>query len=564
MTFHIDEHAFDLYEGQVYFAEFETLFVSFVNPDGISRVELKKTLHRNALVRNLSYTASAVRADKTLLKYAGQVRNQEASSGLSIVIVDFGVLRTVSAVGLIAGTSNLEVAGVRTWNGTRFDLSPYPRRSSATTAPTAPSTETVAVFGEVQTTKVELAFFGTGMSLEDISTQVWIRFPDAPSDLELRIDNGPPVWQAPGPAQAGIGGWNDQSERTVDLAAAVAPLLGDPTNDAPVDLSLLLTSRVPGRLALQEQTSTTDIVYLARANLGVENRITLSFEEEGLDVASFVVPSWVASVEEVRLTCSGKFDAERVIPAIGPELATTLGASAIDASVAFLALRPDRKACVRLPAGTGLSQLSGLRLPLRTDAEGAEVLIQLLAVAPETLEPALPLDAQASTPVVLSANADDELWTTFRFPTPVELDVDPDAPPPAWAVVVPTRGNVYWSLGVFDAQETPNPLRRAGAGQWQTLPRRITDAENVGGRVRMIGTAPKALPIAPLRVSAANNAEFPLTPATKPAVFTWKPTTHLTPREVGGQKLLDLTFTCYGSGTYNIDQVEIVASRTET
>ena len=62
--------------------------------------------------------------------------------------------------------------------------------------------------------------------------------PDAPSDLELRIDDGPPVWRSNGAVRLEPGtdlsldGFNQNGQRLVDLTAALAALTGNPV--APV------------------------------------------------------------------------------------------------------------------------------------------------------------------------------------------------------------------------------------------------------------------------------------------------------------------------------------------
>src|SRR6185295_3420891 len=104
---------------------------------------------------------------------------------------------------------------------------------------------------EVRTERIEVIVTGTVVAAQ-LATEMFFVMPDLPSGLELRIDDGPPVFKHPAPVQPGdetaLGDadWNAQARRIVHLADAFARLTGDATRDEPVTFKLVLSSRAPG------------------------------------------------------------------------------------------------------------------------------------------------------------------------------------------------------------------------------------------------------------------------------------------------------------------------------
>ncbi|HET9933952.1 MAG TPA: hypothetical protein VFQ35_24780, partial [Polyangiaceae bacterium] len=190
---------------------YETLHAPLVRTDGISSRTVVKRLHRNALVRRLNYVVSAGRAAAALLANAGQVRLQESTPGLTQVVVDFGVPRTVASVGALDATGGpeLKILSVSVWDGAKFLKTAHYSASWAQAyqngtvvdivTASDPSTAKMAIFPEVRTERLLLVLVGEADAVA-VSNNVWVRLPDAPTDLELRLD-GAVVWSAPGPAE---------------------------------------------------------------------------------------------------------------------------------------------------------------------------------------------------------------------------------------------------------------------------------------------------------------------------------------------------------------------------
>ena len=168
----------------------EFAYFPYFYADGATDYALDITLPRNALVDQLDTVVTAARAFSVPAQVVAQVRTASIRGGKSVVL-DFGTLRTVSAVTLPLGFT---VQRLSIWNGLEF-------RDENLVPPGATSGHMVLT-AEVRTERLMIEAAGTG-SAESLATGILLVLPDAPSDLELRVDGGAPVWIHSGPAQAG-------------------------------------------------------------------------------------------------------------------------------------------------------------------------------------------------------------------------------------------------------------------------------------------------------------------------------------------------------------------------
>lgn len=542
--------------------------------NGTTTAALDVKLAGNALVHELDVVVKADRASWSALGAVGQVRRQDGPEGDITVVVDFGAPRTVSAVAVVGALVSssapggiLSITAVRAWLGNAFDdelLYPPPYSDDADDSSTA-----VARFtAEVRTERLQIYLTATnkaGLNDSAAAERLAVEFPSLPGDLELRIDGGPPVWTWPGPVQPGTGPEDfkqvgSATQKTVSLRDALAKLTGDPDQPQERTFHLELVARQPGLLSLAE--SSRKLSYLVRTPLEPEGSKELVFASEGAQDLALTLPSDAKKLEEVRLTVSGALPPERGLPPVGPALATE----------ADLILTPDRAACVRLAQASGLKELTGVRLPLRAHAGGAEVRVLLLAHQPDesaegTAGAALE-GASASTPVVLEAPATgdtSDTWTLFEFPKPVALRGDLP-----WAAVLVGRGTVEWSLGRSAAGEAPLPLRRGGpTGPWEPLPAAITLSGNVGGRVHALGHAANGSAVArpvrllPVHTGAAPVAGTPevlVTPTARGVAAQWPPEGSSFTLDVTG-KTAGLRITSLTAGTVTLGDVVAVVSK---
>jgi len=499
--------------------------------NGLSSFALPVTLPRNAVVRRASFVVTAKRAGATAIETVAQYRVSDSAStdlvgrGKSIV-VDFGMPRTVSAVQVPHG---LSVVRVTPWIGAGFAPSAAYAASVASSIPSgalivnppSPSTVEFAFLrSEIRTERLLVEIVGNPTEAQ--LAQVAVVLPESPNDLEIRIDGGAPVWKAPGPAQQGTGkalseqDWNEDNQRLVNLGPAFAALTGDPAATDNVTFDLVLTSRVPGVLKVEPNPAEYDVIR--RLRFGTETSREITFDSEGsFDLPIDLPPPAGSSprlLREIRFTALGKPTLERVLPPIGPAFAQK----------ADLILDSHRSALVRIAPGESLSDILGVRLPLRTGPAGAEARIVLWHNRlTETQEPDAAFGAEGTSEPVTLAESDTENWVTFPFRQAVKFD--PKNPP--WAALVVSRGEVVWPLGESSGLDaTMANVIRLGppAGPWKVLPPPFFDVASglsgARGRIRVAGTTPKEKPLAPwLLQIGASTPLFPVLPTPKGVAF---------------------------------------------
>jgi hypothetical protein len=549
---------------EVLFGEFTYYYVGQVDTYGAVQHTSGITLPRNALVEEFDVLVTAARATAVHANVVGQVRagpssdTAVGSQGLSVV-VDFGTPRTVNAVTV---PSSYQIAAVKIWNGAQFvepgiyrtflASSALPPHDLILTPPNPTSTAARAVLpAEPRTERLLIEVVGSTSDAGPLIEELSVALPDAPGDLELRINGGAPAWLHPGPVPPAQGttpsedAWNADAERIVPLADALGALTGDPTASDDATFELKLTSRSPGLLKVEELSR--QIKRIRRAMFDGRATTTIGFDEEGAVDLALNVPGLPSdtTVFEIRLTMEGDFEKERFLPPIGPEPFPTVD----------LRLDQERAVLIRLAADAGLAELTGLRLPLAAGDDGAELRVVLWSNAePGVALPTAPIDDATSEPMVLDAGSADA-FRTFSFEAPVVLDAD-NLP---WAAILATRGQAILSVAQSTGDSDPLAAQifRLGphAGPWMLPPAglRAGALAAVRARARMIGTAPKDAPIAPVTaaVVGSSGGAVELFPARKPATLT-------IPGGVGGTATL--RFVARAVGTLTLRDVDIVSA----
>ena len=545
-----------------YYRRGET-WVEWGDAEGVSSRTLVKSLAHNALVRAFTVRVAAARADGTTLANAGQVRLQAETEGSKIIVVDFGMLRTVSGVGRVDGAPAMRICYLRRFKGDQFDnVNLYFEDCETDDIDAMMIRSAEENSFETRTDRVRLKVKSSA-SLSTLSSAIWLQFPDLPSDLDIRINGGAPAWTAPGVAQPNTRGWDENTQQDVDLTSALAALTGDPHDASPLETSIVLSSRIPGILAIEEVT--VDVAYLARVAFGDAEETTLVIDAEGQYDVVLALPSWVNRVQEVRFTVAGTVASERILEPVGPPPALLSGGS----GVAYeLLLDVDHAAAARLDAATPFAEIVAVRMPLRAGADGAEV----RAVLHEGTDngPTRPVDGGTSTPVDLppGSTADTDVWTTFSMPKPVKRKPELVY----WVVVVVGRGSVSWSLGQFVNAGVAVPIRRGAAtGPWHELPNVTLASGAVGARIRAVGKASPAAPVAPLLATIVGHetSQIAVTPVAKGIAATWVApgsvvgTTHpsIAPSGPSSAPTITLRLTSRMTGTIKLSAVDVVATK---
>lgn len=546
------------------FKYYETGFtwIPWTDADGVASRTLVQPLARNALVRRFTVRVGAARADFTTLANAGQVRLQAEPENSKIIVVDFGMLRTVSGIGRVGGPGapDMTICSLRAHRGDDFDTTDlYLEDCDATDAVTARSIEANTFESRTDRVRIKVK---TNASLATIADSLWLQFPDLPTDLDLRVNGAAPAWLAPGVAQPNTRGWDANTEQVVDLTAALAAISGDARDASPLDATIVLASRIPGKLTLA--TVESDIAYLARVAFSASEETTLALDQEGEYDLVLQLPAWVKQVQEVHLTVTGTVPAERILEPVGPPIALQARGS----GVAYdMLLDVDHAGAARLDSARRFAELTGLRLPLRAGSDGAEV--RVVMHEGNDSGPLRPAAGGTSTPVDIGAApaGTEDVWTTFPLPKPMKLDPKLKY----WGVVVVGRGSASWSLGRFTSPAAVVPIRRgAVTGPWYALPNVGSDATTLGGRVRAVGKAPSATPVAPLLIGiAGSTAQVEATPTPKgigvawvaPGAVTGGQHPSVAPNGPSSAPTLTLRLASRMTGTVKVSAVDVVATK---
>lgn len=473
---------------------------------GISSASLPVTLAKNTLVRRFNVIVTATRATTTQAITAAQVRAYDTPSG-NTAVIDFGVPRTLSAISV----RSADIVSVKAWTGAAFG-DPFYGVERVLRGPQA-------IFdSEVRSERFLVRLSNPIKRLEE---EMFLELPELPTDLEIRINGGAPVWTNPGAVQPTTAElnpetWDSTGRRVVDLRDALNALLADPLSDATASYEITVTTKVPGRLLIVEDTRRghdRSLSYVNRILFQHDPEKTLDFEEEGVLAVPLPLPSTSTRrrVEEVHLTAIANLPQERTMPPVGPLPASTTQTPVL----AEMIIDAGHAACVRLGVSDEeeeleLEQLTAIRLPLAAEGDGAEVRVVLWSNG--ATGPSEPLPGGVSKPMTLPASA--EKWTRFEFAKPVPVDADN----PPWAAVLASRGTVSWALAnraVQTGLRTPddafvqsNVVRRGSPnGPWEPLPSPFTAPGGLmaaAGRVRIAGRSPKEAPVAPILMTLAS------------------------------------------------------------
>jgi hypothetical protein len=382
-----------------------------------------------------------------------------AGSKSTQIVVDFGVLRTVSSV-----SATHEVVSVDAWRGTQFDQ-PVVTDSDGSRFVT---------FTEVQTERL-LVGLAESVSPASFADDAGVTTTTPPADLTLFV-GGAAAYARPGAVP------QDFSE-LVDVTPALQTALdgATPGADGNVTVPIVLRARVPGTLGLG---LAEPIGYLRTHAVSFPgDTTTRTLESEGQVEIALPLPDdaedWI--VHRVIATVVATDDApQRVLPPVGPDVTPE----------AALVLDPDRRLLVRVPAErlAPFERLAGVRVSATPDEGGVELSGALLADAGG--EPGAPLPKGTFTPVTLDAAAAPSFVT---LPLPQPLKVSAEAP--LWFSLAVTRGSAAIELAVPGGDTVDAGLRRVMPnGVVRPLSSPVGVRTDVL-RLRLVGIPPELAPI---------------------------------------------------------------------
>jgi hypothetical protein len=376
------------------------------------------------------------------------------------IVVDFGVLRTVSSV-----SAPKDIESIDAWRGTQFDQFVFGAGSRA-----AADVE----FTEVQTERL-LVNLVNSVSPATFAADATVTTTTPPADLELLV-GGTRAYTRSGPVPQGF---TEQVDVTGALQAAVDAAPPGPDED--VTVPVVLRARVPGTLGLE---LAQPIGYLRTHAVSFPgDTTTRSPGEEGELVITLPLPDdaedWIIHRVLATVVASDD-DPQRVLPPVGPPAT----------SEAELILDPDRRLVVRVPPErlAPFERLAGVRVSARPEEGGVELAGALLDDADGA--PGEPVPKGTFTPVTLDAT-DAPSFVTLPLPAPVKVAADA----PLWFSLAATRGSAAVELAAPTGEAADATLRRVmpnGAVRPLSSPVGVrTDVL----RLRLAGIPPELAPI---------------------------------------------------------------------
>jgi hypothetical protein len=433
------------------------------------------TLPAGAVVTKAAFTIAG--SAPAFATPVGDIATVRAAAGAPTassdrLVVDFGVLRTVSSV-----NAPVDVSAVSGWRGTQFDMFVAEGSGSG-----------YVEFTEVQTERL-LVYLASSVSPSSFAEHARVTTTTPPADLELLVA-GTRAWNRAGPVPEGF-------SEDVDVTAALQAALdaGTPGADGLIHVPVTLRARVPGTLEL---SLAEPVSYLRTHTVAFGAPAMRTFGEEGELIVPLPLPDdaagWIVHRVLVTVTATDD-DPQRVLPPVGP----------VPSALAELVLDPDRRIVVHVPAGrfARFEQLLGVRISVQPLAGGVELSGAMLADAERAHEddpplPGEPLPKGTFTPVTLDA-ADEPAFVTLALPQPLKLVAGADL----WFSLAATRGSAVVGLAAPGDPAAPATLRRVmpnGA---------VRELSSAGGvstdvlRLRVIGLAPPLAPIDLVEVELA-------------------------------------------------------------
>jgi hypothetical protein len=413
---------------------------------------------------------------------AGDIGTVRASSGppgepSDELVLDFGVLRTVSSVDAPAAISS-----VKGWRGTQFDMDIASDENSA-----------YVEFTEVQTERL-LVKLTSQLSPASFAQDGTVTTTTPPADLELLV-GGTRAWNQAGPVPEGF---SQDVDVTTALQAAVDG--GTPDAGGMIAVPVLLRARIPGALTLGLAEPLGYLRTYAVQFPGPANR---TFAEEGRLAVELPLPAdasgWIVHRVLATVTATAD-DPQRVQPPVGPD----------PTAAAELVLDPDRRIVVHVPPASldVFERLVGVRVSVMPLAGGVELSGALFEDGetsnPSEPVPGGPVPKGTFTPVTLD-EASEPAFVTLALPQPLKLA----SGTPLWFSLAATRGSAVVGLAA-PAQPTPEDELAVSPELRRVMPNGAIRTLSTAGDVRtdvlqlrLVGIPPELAPIDVIEVELA-------------------------------------------------------------
>jgi hypothetical protein len=471
------------------FADRAGLFGVRVQASDVSKDDVLGEVPRGALISSAVFTVRAAPGGLSSVKQAGIVREGQRPAnlptsvpgGADAFVIDFQRLRTVTEVAL----QGLKIYLLLPWQGTQFAPTWQAIFSSATG-------EHDAVFAEVQTERLLVLCDPPSASdvtpADEVAGRMRVSLPAPPSDLELLV-NGKRVWTRPGAVRPER---DTTRPRADDDFFVVDVELADEVQRAAAagDVTVTLKTAVPGIIGLSHRVAFQRVHEVVFPESDPRTVVTAA---EGFTSVALPVPAAASSwrIDELRMVVAAELPATRVQPASGPDPS--------DGAVLLLDAEHTVVARVADTQLEAFAALSGIRVPLRAAAGGAEVAAVVradAAGAPGDIVPGPSLG-----PLQIAAS-ETPAWITLAFPRAVKVA----RRTPLWFALQVSRGRAEWPVSA-PAGTPQNPIRIGlPSGPFRALPAIPAVAPSgLSAIVRLLGESSTDAPIPALDAWVAGN-----------------------------------------------------------
>jgi hypothetical protein len=381
----------------------------------------------------------------------GQENDEGAWADLAqeSLVVDFHALRATNRLRIEATwpSSGNRYCRLQPWAGITWHqpepVASYVLPPNGTGIPLGAVTE--ADFPELEVQKMMLSFHDDNDPPENDDwtmqavalSQLELFCRSTPSNLSLRVGDGPPFWTHRGPLSKALG--------TPDFAEALNEYLaGDALPKGEPEHSVPLTIRSDTLGEVEISLATLDHFFVVDRFVGDATEKTLTFACQGpwTQIAEFELPA-EAEVQSATVHLAGLFADDRFVDGYGPM-------DTADEEFATM-VSPDHWAAQEIVPAESVT-LSGVDLYLTRISERVELIVEIqsdVKQAPSGV-------ASATVQLSLQPDNDGPRWHCLDLPSPAELEADKRY----WLVLKAEEGQVNWQ-----AQSGKTPLRTLSYSQ---------------------------------------------------------------------------------------------------
>jgi hypothetical protein len=365
----------------------------------------------------------------------GEENDEGAWSDLAqkSIVVDFHALRATNRLRIEATwpSSGNRYCRLQPWAGITWHqpepVASYVLPPNGTGIPLGAVTE--ADFPELEVQKMMLSFHADSIlptvgdwAMQAVTlSQLELFCRSTPSNLSLRVGDGPPFWMHRGPLSKALG--------TPDFAEALNEYLASdelPAGQQEHSVPLTIRSDTVGEV--QASLAALDHFFVVNrfTDGAAEKDLTFDCQGPWAQTAEFKLPA-EAEVQSATIHLAGSFADDRFVEGYGPT-------DAIGEEFATM-ISPDHWAAQEIVHAENTA-LTGVDLLLAQISDNAELTVEVQSCVKQAPSGV----ALAAVQLSLQLDKDDPRWHCLDLPSPAELEADKRH----WLVLKAEEGQVNW------------------------------------------------------------------------------------------------------------------------